>query len=238
MRLFTFLSFALATALAAQSATSGDSKEKIFSAPDEDVTPVELIEPSSWPIYNGFSPTARFEERAGQEMQPYVYLNCKIENMDTLSAPGPLYQDSILHAFEPYESYTAVFPEANIESSSIMITFWACNIQYTPISNPPLVAYFSGGVEEANPGMLPEPSLDVALSGGQASIHFTLPADEEISLDVYDVSGKRVGNVLDTRLGAGEHRVDWDIDGAPRGVYFVRLAAGKSVNVAKLVIEF
>lgn len=44
--------------------------------------------------------------------------------------------------------------------------------------------------------------------------------------DVYAVTGKRVGAVLDTRLAAGLHRADWSARGSGRlvghGVYFSR----------------
>ncbi len=50
----------------------------------------------------------------------------------------------------------------------------------------------------------------------------------EVKLDVYDVSGRRVTTLVDERLGAGEHRVEWDGMGAKgdrvaSGVYWVSL---------------
>lgn len=71
----------------------------------------------------------------------------------------------------------------------------------------------------------------------RTSIRFTLPAGAEgasVRLSVYDVSGRLVSRLLDDRLGAGEHSVDWsgrDDTGreVSAGVYYARLTwAGES----------
>ncbi len=220
-----------------QSQFSADSREKNFSASGYDITPVELISPSEWPI-SVFDPAARFEERAGEKMD-FAWLNCKIELMNALGSPlSTIYEDSINHTFEPYEVYTAVFPEAQIPYLSIKITFWAQTQSRMNISNPPLVVYFSGVAEESGPESNAEPSLVTSLDGNKASIRFTLAKEGEVSLDIYDVSGKRVADVVDARLGAGEHEAAWNIEDVSRGVYFVRLATGETVKVSKLVIGY
>ncbi len=63
---------------------------------------------------------------------------------------------------------------------------------------------------------------------GGSSIGFTLPRADDVSLGVYDLSGRAVRVLQRGRLAAGEHEVRWngrDAHGgwAPAGVYFVRL---------------
>jgi len=72
-------------------------------------------------------------------------------------------------------------------------------------------------------------------------IGFTLPEAERAILRVYDVRGARVATVLDSRMRAGRHDVEWtgvDDAGTPvaSGTYFYRLAAGKKTVSRKMVL--
>jgi hypothetical protein len=72
-------------------------------------------------------------------------------------------------------------------------------------------------------------------------IAFTLPEAERAVVRVYDVRGARVATLLDSRLGAGRHEVDWNgvDDGGTRvasGTYFYTLAAGKRTESRKMVL--
>jgi FtsP/CotA-like multicopper oxidase with cupredoxin domain len=72
-------------------------------------------------------------------------------------------------------------------------------------------------------------------------VKFTLPTAGRVDIDLYSVTGRRVGRIASGWFGAGEHTIPWrgmsDGGNAPaNGVYFVRL---KGVNVdltQKLVI--
>ncbi len=72
-------------------------------------------------------------------------------------------------------------------------------------------------------------------------IAFTLPESEHAILRVYDVRGARVATVVDSRLRAGRHLVEWggvDDAGTPvaSGTYFYTLAAGKRTVSRKMVL--
>lgn len=76
----------------------------------------------------------------------------------------------------------------------------------------------------------------------RTEIRFALPAGGRVTLDVFDVSGRRVCSLLhERRMEAGEHVVPWtglDDDGRTlaSGVYFYRLeTAGKEI-VRKMVL--
>lgn len=55
------------------------------------------------------------------------------------------------------------------------------------------------------------------------TIMFSLPAANEITIDVYDISGALVRNVFVGSLAAGEYTRNWDASDSPSGIYFVRL---------------
>jgi hypothetical protein len=72
-------------------------------------------------------------------------------------------------------------------------------------------------------------------------IAFTLPEAERAVVRVYDVRGAHVATVLDSRLSAGRHHVQWngvDDAGTPvaSGTYFYTLAAGKKAVSRKMVL--
>lgn len=63
----------------------------------------------------------------------------------------------------------------------------------------------------------------VSMRSGTAVLEYTLPADGEMSLNVYDVAGRKVGAVDGGLRTAGAHRVSFTPEGRGRGVYFYRL---------------
>jgi hypothetical protein len=77
--------------------------------------------------------------------------------------------------------------------------------------------------------------------GGYYDIRFTLASASEVSLDVYDVSGRLVSRVKHGELTAGSYVYTWfGKDGGYRpvssGVYFVRLEAGGRGETARAVV--
>jgi len=65
------------------------------------------------------------------------------------------------------------------------------------------------------------------------TIHFTLPQQASVALEIFDLSGRRVRSLYEGTLAAGAHRIMWDgKDDFSRtlysGVYFCRLRAHSS----------
>jgi len=72
------------------------------------------------------------------------------------------------------------------------------------------------------------------------TVRFELSHDSPVSLDIFDVRGRRVAVIPEQRLEAGAHVLGWDgrdLSGneVPAGVYFYRLQAGEASSVRKLV---
>jgi hypothetical protein len=72
-------------------------------------------------------------------------------------------------------------------------------------------------------------------------IDYGIAAASSVSLDVFDVRGRRVATLVRQRVEAGAHRTAWDgQDDAGRplasGVYFLRLQLPGSVSVCKVVL--
>lgn len=74
-----------------------------------------------------------------------------------------------------------------------------------------------------------------------ARIEFTLPSATEVTLEVFDVTGRRVREIARGPRVAGTHRALWDgrdHDGAPvaGGVYFYQLRAGGDSRALRFVL--
>ena len=73
-------------------------------------------------------------------------------------------------------------------------------------------------------------------SGDALQLHFTLPADAPVSVEVMDVAGRRVRRVGLATAEAGEHDVRVPGLGLASGWYFVRLHQGRDVRGSRLVV--
>jgi hypothetical protein len=73
-------------------------------------------------------------------------------------------------------------------------------------------------------------------SGGDAEIHFTLPAASPVTLSIVDVGGRWLATLVDSSLPAGPHVAFWDAGGTPAGVYFARLAVGERTVARRIVV--
>ncbi len=75
----------------------------------------------------------------------------------------------------------------------------------------------------------------------QATIRYSLPYATSVNLNVYDVSGRLVKNLVQGNAAPGVYTVNWKgIDSGnrkcPSGIYFVRFAAGKYTSAKKMVL--
>ena len=67
------------------------------------------------------------------------------------------------------------------------------------------------------------------------TISFTLSRSDFVTLDVYDLLGRKVGTLVSGRLPGGTHTAVWDAHDLPDGLYVARLRAGEHGRTLKLV---
>jgi hypothetical protein len=98
----------------------------------------------------------------------------------------------------------------------------------------------SSGVEAGEPLGLPLVFELGAVSPNPLAvrgiIRYSLPRETQVSLKVYDASGRCVGTLVNGREAAGWKQVGWDARSLGSGVYFYRLEAGGQTATHKLVI--
>jgi M6 family metalloprotease-like protein len=68
------------------------------------------------------------------------------------------------------------------------------------------------------------------------NIVFDLPENSPVTLKVYSVTGEEIKTLVNNTLTAGRHRVVFEGNGIPSGIYFVRIETKDYLNTKKLIL--
>lgn len=70
----------------------------------------------------------------------------------------------------------------------------------------------------------------------QVTLRFSLPGDGPVTLDVFDVAGRRVARLVRGEMAAGDHAVTWRAPRAAAGVYLARLETSDGVRACRVAL--
>jgi hypothetical protein len=74
----------------------------------------------------------------------------------------------------------------------------------------------------------------------QTHVRFGLPQSAHVSLDIYDVNGRRVAKLADRSFEAGYHELTWsgagELGNVPSGIYFMRFMSAQTVITRRFVL--
>lgn len=70
----------------------------------------------------------------------------------------------------------------------------------------------------------------------QSTIRFDLPRDQQVRLELYTITGRRVATLEDRTLRAGRHSVQVDASGLASGIYLYRLISEEFSETGKLSV--
>jgi hypothetical protein len=73
-------------------------------------------------------------------------------------------------------------------------------------------------------------------ASGSHVLEFTLAEPQDVSVSVFNVTGRCVAQLGRERLGAGVQRVSWNERGIPAGLYFCRVTAGTWTGTGKVLV--
>jgi uncharacterized protein (DUF1501 family) len=71
----------------------------------------------------------------------------------------------------------------------------------------------------------------------KTTVHFKVNAAYDVTVDLYDIHGKKVKAMVNGFYTPGEHKVDVDLSGMPSGNYIYELKTGSYKQSKKLVIQ-
>jgi hypothetical protein len=67
-------------------------------------------------------------------------------------------------------------------------------------------------------------------------IRFTIMRRENVSIDIYNILGQKVYNVLNRELPVGKYKVHFDASMLASGLYFYQLEAGNFIDCKKMLL--
>lgn len=67
-------------------------------------------------------------------------------------------------------------------------------------------------------------------------IKYELPHQSLVTIEVYDILGRRVSNIHDGLQPEGYHQVIWDAEDISSGIYFYKLQAGNYIETKKMML--
>ena len=70
----------------------------------------------------------------------------------------------------------------------------------------------------------------------QAQIEFSLVEAGEVEIVVYNIKGQKVAELLNSKLDSGSHKITWQADGNPSGLYFVKMQTSGYQKIKKLIL--
>ncbi len=68
------------------------------------------------------------------------------------------------------------------------------------------------------------------------TINYSLPKSGPVTIDIYDLLGRKFETLIQAEQPAGYHQVTWDATDASSGMYFYRIQAGDYVETRKMVL--
>ncbi|MBK8982755.1 MAG: choice-of-anchor B family protein [Ignavibacteria bacterium] len=68
------------------------------------------------------------------------------------------------------------------------------------------------------------------------NIEFDIPENSSVSLNIYDISGKLVSQLLNDKLSPGKYKYTLNGNNLNSGVYFIKFSSGQFTSVKKIVL--
>ena len=117
---------------------------------------------------------------------------------------------------------------------------WAVNIDVSNSSDDAPDLQFPTAIGDQHDGLAPK---EFRLSQNypnpfnpSTKIDFTIEKPSSVRLEVYNVVGEKVTELVNSKMNAGTYSVTFDAANLPNGVYFYKLFAGKFTSVKKMLL--
>ncbi|MCF7810051.1 right-handed parallel beta-helix repeat-containing protein [bacterium] len=165
-----------------------------------------------------------------------------INNYEDVLADIDDHSDSLYYAIDLAYAEMAQLNDYNDEQSEavrdarkgeVIAQRWKINYLMAELNGMPLPEYNDGVTAPSDfciLGCYPNPF------NSTTTIRYKLLAAADISVNVFDLTGRQIALLHKGQTEAGEHTVSWTADDVPSGVYICRLQAGSVSNDVKMVL--
>jgi hypothetical protein len=200
------------------------------------VNPTTAIVPEEDGQYYTLTPEAIFVNEGGS-IEDDWWGFVRFEDM---TYHAELWRDSV-HVTDPdflvLADTTLTFGEFSTSpGESYTCIFWTA-ASVPDYGSAELAVGFIGSTAVDEERLPSEYSLEVisAIADGFA-VSYAMPVSGNVSLRVYDISGKLVDVLCDGDAAVGHHSLDWDAGKLPAGLYFLRMETPGFSATRKLVL--
>ena len=162
---------------------------------------------------------------------------------DILESPGAGVQCALGGSYGGHNALEAHFGLGDAAVADTIRVEWPSGVvdQLTGVAADARLVIAEGsappvGVEDESPGPAWFHGGAPSPFRARATLRFTLAREARVTLEVYDLAGRRVAALVDTELPAGSHAAVIDAARLPgAGVYLARLEAGGRASIARIV---
>jgi hypothetical protein len=67
-------------------------------------------------------------------------------------------------------------------------------------------------------------------------INFTTAVAENVQIEIYDINGRKIANIFDNYIDAGDHSIIWDAAANPSGIYFCRMITSTNTLTRRIAL--
>jgi hypothetical protein len=67
-------------------------------------------------------------------------------------------------------------------------------------------------------------------------IRYNLPSESNVSIEIYDILGRKLQTLVDDKQPAGYHQAVWNANSRSSGIYFYRIQAGEHSETRKMLL--
>ena len=67
-------------------------------------------------------------------------------------------------------------------------------------------------------------------------ISFSLPKESNVNLDIYDILGNKVENLINGKMSSGNHQISWSAANFSSGIYFYTLKTDDNTMTRKMIL--
>jgi hypothetical protein len=68
------------------------------------------------------------------------------------------------------------------------------------------------------------------------TIRYNLPQSSYVTIEVYNITGQKIQTLLNDKMAAGSHQIEFNAQNLSSGVYFYRIEAGEFQDVKKMIL--
>lgn len=167
----------------------------------------------------------------GYLYQNYTYVDSVIAADDYAQSISGNYNSSVYKQalWQKSKTFTThLFKEASHTLAELIYSAWV--EAGKPALSSSSVTNYSVDNSFFNLKIAPNPVVDDAV------ISWELPVDENVTIILYDISGKPIEVLYQGVLPVGNHSLSWNRTGKKKGIYVLKLAGTDHASVSKLVV--